>query len=251
MIIDQEVDTVNKVATNQGQKVAKANGDSPGYGNTVDYAYDVLKQRVFDGTLAPNQRLVETDLARELQISRTPIREAVQRLIVDGLVERSRARGIIVVELTAEEIEDLYVTRATLEGLAARLAAQRMSNHEYVTLQEIQEQMEIVLAAKDPLRLAHINFAFHTEILRIARNATTAKFMAQIHDALRRYGTTTLSLSDRATDAIAEHRKLLAALVDRDGDTAEQVARHHIEGALRARLRLLARRRLAGEEPNE
>lgn len=220
------------------------NATGPGYGESVDYAYGILKQQVLDGRLAAGQRLVETDLADHMKISRTPVREAIQRLIVDGLVERSGARGVVVVELTAEEIEDLYVTRAALEGLAARLAAQRMSDYEQVVLQEIQDQMDATLESGDPARMALINFEFHTEILRLARNTTLLKFMGQIHDALRRYGTTTLSLPDRASRAMAEHRDLLSALMARDGDAAEHIARTHIEGALQARLRLLARHRL-------
>lgn len=231
-------------------KSMKVEDDSPTFGHTGAHAYAVLKQRVLDGTLAPGQRLVETELARDLEVSRTPVREAIQRLIEDSLVERSGNRGVIVVELTTEEIEDLYVTRATLEGLAARLAAQRMSKHEQVTIQEIQDQLEAALDAKDSQRLARINFNLHSEILRIARNNTAAKFLAQIHASLRRYGTTTLSLPDRATVAVAEHRELLKALVAHDGDAAEQIARKHIEGALTARLRLLARRNLI-EEPTK
>ena len=219
-----------------------------GFGHTGEHTYAVLKQRILDGVLAPGQRLVETELARDLDISRTPVREAIQRLIVDGFIERSGNRGVIVIELTPEEIEDLYVTRAMLEGLAARLAARRMSKHEQVTLQEIQNRMEDALIANDPEHLARINFKFHSEILRIARNSTTARFMAQVHANLRRYGATTLSLPDRAATATAEHRELLAALVAHDGDAAEYIARRHIEGALIARLRLLTRRHLSTED---
>lgn len=230
-------------------KSAPIEEGSPSFGHTGEHAYSVLRQRILDGSLAPGQRLLEVELARGLEVSRTPVREAIQRLIVDGLVERSGSRGVIVAELTAEEVEDLYVTRATLEGLAARLAAQHMSKHEQVTLQEIQAQMEAALDSQDSQRLARANFEFHSEILRIARNSTTMRFLAQIHASLRRYGTTTLSLPDRASTAMSEHHELLTALVARDAEAAERIARKHIEGALTARLRILARRQFTEEGP--
>lgn len=222
----------------------KRRSDSFDHGEAAPFVYAALKERIFDGRLPPGVRIVETAVADEFGVSRTPVREAIHRLISEGIVERTSGRGLAVVELTGEEIEDLYVTRMVLEGLAARLTAVRRSEHDLATLTAIQHAMEAALVDGDASRIARINFEFHAEIQRIAGNSTTARFMVLIHEAVRRFGTTTLALPERAASALAEHRALIDAFDDRDADRAEAIARSHIEGALRARLTILTRRRL-------
>jgi len=215
-----------------------------GYGEAADIVYTSLKERIFDGGVRPGERIVEAAVAEYYGVSRTPVREAISRLVSEGIIERSRGRGLIVVELLEEEVEDLYVTRMVLEGLAARLAAGRRSSHDITTLEEIQDQMEVVLASGDIALTARINFVFHSEIQRIAGNRTSVRFMEQIHEALRRFGTTTFSVESWASTAVKEHRALIERIRAQDADGAESVARNHIEGALSARLALLTRRRL-------
>lgn len=218
-----------------------------GYGEATDYVYRELKRRILNGVLPGGTRLVETAIAQDLDVSRTPVREAIHKLVSEGVVERTTSRGLVVVEITSHVAEDLYVTRMVLEGLAARLAAHRRSSHDVAALREIQGELEAALGKNDPERMARINFTFHAEIQRIAGNSTTSRFMAQIHETVQRFGQTTLALSDRAHEAMREHRELIAAIEHQDGDTAESIARTHIEGALRARLLTLTRRKLESE----
>ena len=222
-----------------------------GYGEAADMVYTSLKERVFEGGVQPGERIVETAVAEYYGVSRTPVREAISRLVNEGIIERSRGRGLVVVELLEEEVEDLYVTRMVLEGLAARLAAGRRSSHDIATLEEIQDQMDAVLASGDIPLTARINFVFHSEIQRIAGNRTSVRFMAQIHEALRRFGTTTFSVDAWARTAGQEHRALIERIRAQDADGAEAVARNHIEGALGARLTLLTRRRLRFSDTSE
>lgn len=215
------------------------------HGQTADFVYEAIKAELINGRWGEGDRLVETALAADYSVSRTPVREALQRLIVEGFLERNSGRGLTVKPLTPEEVEDLYMSRLTLEGLAARLAAQRVSPYELVTLQELHSRQIAALDEKrDPEVLAALNREFHTEILRIGRSANVARFMAQIHESLRRYGPTTLGLPDRAKVAVEEHKRLLDAIAARNEDLAEHHARVHIEAALHARLRILAQRRL-------
>lgn len=217
------------------------------YGEASEYVYKELKRGILQGTLPGGTRLVETAIARDFDVSRTPVREAIQLLVAEGVVERTTSRGLIVVEVTSHMAEDVYVTRMELEGLASRLAAQRRSSHDLAALREIQDELEAAQLHGDSERMARINFAFHSEIQRIAGNSTTSRFMAQIHETVQRFGPTTLALPERAQEAMQEHRELIAALENQDGELAQAIAKRHLEGALRARLITLTRNKLNSE----
>ena len=205
-------------------------------GSTVEFSYRTLKTMIINGEISPGQRLIEEGVARNLGVSRTPVRQAIHRLEAEGLIQRTPGYGAIITQLTDAQIEDVYVARAVLEGLAARLAAQIMLPRDYTKLEIVQKRLEAATHDHDTATLASINFQFHAHILRAARNGTVTVFMGQIHDSIKRLEDTTMSYPGRAEAALEEHRELIEAIASRQAERAEQIARNHIDNALHIRL---------------
>lgn len=199
-------------------------------------AYDRLVLDIRAGRLKPGDRLVETDLAARLGISRTPVREAVRRLESDGLVVHQPRLGATVRKLDYLEITELYEMRGVLEGTAARLAARSASQIELEELEAINREMQ---ASTDVRQLYEANRQFHGVLLSAARNRFLVKSVEAVQKTLLILGSSTLEESQRAAQAIEEHDAILTALKNRDGDAAEASMRAHIEAAHKARLRQL------------
>ena len=199
-------------------------------------AYGRLVAAIRDGTLKPGDRLIETELAGRIGISRTPIREAIRQLESDGLVTHEARSGATVRKLDYSEITELYEMRAVLEGTSARFAARAASDIELAELETINTEME---AADKGDRLYKANRQFHRVILNAARNRFLVKSVEAVQKTLLILGPSTMEDGNRASEAIAEHRALLDALRARDGDAAEAAMRAHIVAAQRARLRQL------------
>jgi DNA-binding GntR family transcriptional regulator len=199
-------------------------------------AYERLISAIRDGSLRPGDRLVETDLANRLGISRTPIREAIRQLESDGLVSHQPRIGATVRILDYSEITELYEMRTVLEGTAARFASRAASEVELTELEVINEEMRL---AVDTAKLSEANRQFHNVILNAARNRFLVKSVEAVQKTLLILGPSTMEEGDRAAKAIAEHAEIVSALRARDADAAESCMRAHIEGAHRARLRRL------------
>jgi DNA-binding GntR family transcriptional regulator len=199
-----------------------------------------LCQALRAGFYRPGDRLREEEVAQRLKVSRTPVREALGRLMAKGFVEPSGGRGLIVRSLDTAEILELYAMREILEGAAARLAAQHASQPEIDALVDLEEAFEA--HADDSVEMARFNRAFHETIFRAARNRYLDSALQELQDGIALLGTTTFSISGRPSTAAEEHRALIAAIAARDADQAEKLARSHIQEALRSRLKLLQNR---------
>lgn len=199
-------------------------------------AYHRLIEAIRTGRLRPGDRLVETELAGQLGLSRTPVREAIRQLESDGLVAHQPRTGATVRRLDYSEITELYEMRAVLEGTAARFAARAASAIELAEMAAIDDDMR---AAADVADLYEANRQLHRVILNAARNRFLVKSVEAVQKTLLILGPSTMEEGDRAAAAMAEHAAVLTALHQRDGDAAEARMRAHIEAAHRARLRRL------------
>ena len=206
---------------------------------TAAGAYDAIRDRILSGTIRSGDRLRETALGAELGLSRTPIREAIRRLEQDGLLEHVPHRGVVVRTLDAQQITELYLIRAVLEGTAARLAAQHASEAEIGALRELLATQPSQADDEGAAEASRRNAVFHRAIRDAAHNRFLLTAMDGVEGSLALLGPTTLGLPGRAATAAAEHAAILEAIAARDAAAAEEAAAHHIEQAHRARLRLL------------
>ncbi|MEN9061530.1 MULTISPECIES: GntR family transcriptional regulator [Ponticoccus] len=213
--------------------------DAPPPGPSGNSVYQQLLEEIRAGTLLPGDRLREIDLATRLGVSRTPVREAIRQLETDGLVTHIPRTGASLRRLDYPEVMELYEMRAVLEGTAARLAARAASE---VEIEELEALNDRLTAATSGTEAARLNRLFHATLLDTAKNRFLAKSMTSLHKAMMILGPTTLTESERAENADAEHRRVLEALKARDGAAAEATMRAHIEAAQRVRIRALADR---------
>jgi len=198
--------------------------------------YQRLREAIRSGDLRPGQQLVESTLAEWCEVSRTPIREALSKLQHDGLVERSE-RGLVVRERGPEEVLDLYETRITLEGTAARLAAERRSAHDLMLLRRALTRLDQVTEG-DVDAMVNGNRQFHTAVWRASRNVSLIDLLERLDLHLARYPATTLASPGRWGRSNEQHRLLVDAIEARDSDTAEKVAIEHFTDARDIRLSL-------------
>lgn len=199
--------------------------------------YRSLCQALRAGLYRPGDRLREEEIAARLGVSRTPVREALGRLMARGFVTQAGGRGLVVRNLDMTEILELYAMREVLEGAAARLAAQHASQPEIEALQDLERAFEA--QPQNPREMARLNRLFHEAVFRAARNRFLDSALQELQDAIALLGVTTFSVAGRPSPAGHEHRLIVAAISGRDPDKAEQAARQHIREALRARMTLL------------
>ncbi|MGP1614443.1 MAG: GntR family transcriptional regulator [Pollutimonas bauzanensis] len=198
-----------------------------------DQAYQFIVEGIQSGRIVPGTRLREIELAGTIGLSRTPVREALGRLQMEGLAVNDPARGLVVTELDHSMTSELYIMREVLEGTAARLAARHASDVEIDFLREINQRDALLTAPED---LAANNRLFHSTLYRCAHNRYLVKTLNSLQESMMLLGPTTLAAPGRAQSSRAEHLAIVEALARRDPEAAELAARAHIISAYRIRL---------------
>ncbi|GAA1402808.1 MULTISPECIES: GntR family transcriptional regulator [Oerskovia] len=197
--------------------------------------YDLLRQRIIDGTLAADARLTEPVLSAQLGVSRTPVREALRLLQAEALVVEQPTGGVRVAPLAVTDLHRVYDVRARLEGLLARDACERARPADVERLSRLVDLMDAVRDHED--EVLRIGAQFHGEIAALADNRWCSELLRQIRGHVDRYRS--LSARERVgtTDHVDEHREVASAIASGDPDAAERAMREHIErsGAMAAK----------------
>ncbi len=208
----------------------------------AESAYRAVRTAILSRQLAVGEPLREEALAQQLGMSRTPIREALGRLRVEGLVREARPRGYVVSGVMAQDVFDVYAIREELEGLCHRLAATRITPHQIFMLTTITDRMEQSL--DDPPRFSSLNRDFHRVVVDAAGNPVLTKVMDDLMAIVDRYPVSAYCVEGRTGEALDEHRAILEALARKDPQAAEQAVQHHLRVGLQARLEALRRHEL-------
>jgi DNA-binding GntR family transcriptional regulator len=204
----------------------------------ADSVYELIRRDILRGTIEPGQRLLEDELSKRYRVSRTPIREALNKLEAEGLVAMSAGRGMIAAEFEEDEIIEGYAIRGALEGVAARLAAQRATEVDIARMDLLLKALTSAADASDVDELVRLGGEFHFHIWRMAGNRRLLKLMRELEDSIGRFQRLTLLTPGRIEHAMAEHRAIAAAIRGRDTERAEQIARDHMREAQNARVAL-------------
>jgi DNA-binding GntR family transcriptional regulator len=191
-------------------------------------AYQELKRIILERQIPPGGKLNEGNLAQALGISRTPIREAINRLEKEGLVKIIPQRGAYVVQFTEEDVSELFLIRENLEGLAAYLAATKMSEKDLSKLESFIEGFTEPFDEKEIRRYAREDFKFHQAIVQFSGAQRLINLISTLHDYIRIFRLTTMGVSGRMKISIEEHRELLAAFRENNQEEAEKKMRGHI-----------------------
>jgi DNA-binding GntR family transcriptional regulator len=202
---------------------------APGQGD----AYSMILRAIDDGTYSPGDRLVESELADRFGVSRTPIREALQRLETQSLLSRE-GRSLIVATLDHNEMAELYAVRSELEGLAARLAARHATEEEIRLLRRmIQDDGGRV---SDPAALARSNRQFHRQVHLASHNRFLVQQLDLVYRSMALMATTSLAIVGRSQTALGEHDAIVDAIEAGDGEAAYTAIKFHISNAFESRL---------------
>jgi len=195
----------------------------------ADFVYDSLRDAIWEGRFARNERIREEEIARVLGVSRTPVREALQRLQQRGLLVIGPGRGLMVAELNKQQVLELYAMREILEGSAARFAARHADEAEIEILYKLQR--DLAEAGDDPIPLVKMNRRFHQAVYEASHNKYLMQALDTLNDSLALLHSTTFRAPSHRRETDEEHRRIVAAIEARDADAAEQAARHHIRQA--------------------
>jgi DNA-binding GntR family transcriptional regulator len=192
-----------------------------------------MREAITRGSLMPNQRLIEADLAGEYRVNRAHIRTALAMLDQEGLVVRERNRGARVRAISDAEALEIAETRLAIEVMVARQAAERVDAAARKTLRAIEADMRAAVSAEDYGRFSQMNAALHREIQRIAGNATATRILDTLKSQLVRLQYRVILLPGRPQSSLAEHRALVDAICKGDGPAAEAAMRRHLESFTR------------------
>ena len=199
-------------------------------------AYTLILDAIEGGMFKPGERLVEAELAERFGVSRTPVREALQRLETQGMLRRD-GRSLSVAALDHNQLSELYAVRTALEGLAARLAARHATEEELRVLRSMVTE-DTALLGGDPRVLSRANKRFHQQIHLASHNRFLVQQLIMVHRAMALMATTSFAAEGRDGPALAEHGRIVAAIEARDGDAACAALKEHISKAYETRLRV-------------
>jgi len=197
-------------------------------------AYDLILDAIDTGVYRPGSRLVESELAERFGVSRTPIREALQRLETQSLLTRD-GRSLIVASLDHAQTAELYAVRQELEGLAAKLAAKHAAEEEIEVLRGMVRDDRALLS--DPEALARANRRFHHQIHLASHNRYLVQQLDLVYRSMALMARTSLAASGRGEMALQEHSAIVEAIAEGDGDRAAKALKDHLSIAFVVRLK--------------
>ncbi len=208
----------------------------PSHKTLRDWVFDCLRTSIVSGDLAPGQRIVEADLAKQLDVSKSPVREAILQLKQDGLViDAPKGRGVVVAPLKPSDVREIYAVREALEGLAVRILAADPQPERLTTLRAIVDRMHQALADGDVRRQFELDVEFHTSLCHATGNRRLQDLFSSLRPDLQRIflfavNAMTLEGHDSPEQALTEHEQLLQAIADGDGDLAASRLSAHTGG---------------------
>ena len=189
---------------------------------------DSLEQRIVEGELGNGKRLDETELSSFYGVSRTPVREALQRLAESGLADHLPRRGTFVRSPSLSQLVEMFEVMAELECMAIRLAARRATANDIDALEKDNETCRAAVAANDTKKYYEVNARLHGRIYQMSGNSFLAIEARRLHDRLRPFRRLQLRVRGRMKESMAEHDIILAALRDGDADLAMETMKKHI-----------------------
>lgn len=202
-----------------------------------DVVFNTLRQAILTGELKPGERLMELHLADRLGVSRTPVREAIRRLELEGLVTMFPRRGAEVAQITEKSMNDVLEVRRTLDALCAELACDRITEDGLASLKQACDNFEQCVATKDAKKIAQADVALHDIIVEATGNQRLIQLVNNLSEQMYRYRFEYIKDSSQHETLVKEHRIIYQSIVDKDKDTAASAAKTHIDNQKKAIIR--------------
>ena len=207
-------------------------GDSVQRSNSLhSRVYNRIRNDILNGVYEPGESLVELKLSEELGVSRTPVREALRQLELEGLVQSVPNKGATVRGVTEQDIQDIYTIRMLIEGLAARWAAEKITPEELEELKEAVDLEEFYTTKSNYGNLLRFDTRFHDIIFKASKSKPLMYTLSTFHRYVQKARRVSMSSPERAAEVLQEHKAILQAIIDRDADRAEKLRTEHVRNA--------------------
>ena len=193
--------------------------------------FERIREDILNGRYIPGDKLVEIKLADELGVSRTPVREALKQLELDGLVDNIPNRGVVVKGITTEDIDDILMIRLCIEGLVGQWAAERINDSEIKELQEIFDLMEFYTSKKDVEKIIELKTKFHENLNKATKSRYLEGVLKDFQLFIRQSRNNSLKAEGRIEFALEEHREILKALKEHDPENSKKALTKHISAS--------------------
>ncbi len=194
-----------------------------------DVVFNTLRQAILTGELKPGERLMEIHLAEKLGVSRTPVREAIHKLELEGLVTMSPRRGAAVAQITEKSMSDVLEVRRAMDALCAELACERISDEELEQLKKACEEFEKATQTKDVKLIAQADVNLHDIILQATGNQRLVQLVNNLSEQMYRYRFEYIKDFSQHENLVEEHRMIYEGLLERDKERASKAAKLHID----------------------
>jgi len=204
-----------------------------------EVVFNSIRGAIISGVLKPGERLMEVQLAEKMGVSRTPIREAIRKLELEGLVVMIARKGAYVADLSIKNITDVLEVRAALEGLASGLAALRMTEEEIKDLELTAKRFEQAMNSNDVEGIIQTDIEFHEKIFKATRNEKLLQLTNSLMEQVQRFRVMYLNKAAKSTNLIKEHYKIAEVISKRNREMAENISKIHIQNAEKDMMRLL------------
>lgn len=196
-----------------------------------EIVFEHLREAIIKGKLRPGERLMEMQLADEMGVSRTPVREAIRKLELEGLVIMIPRRGAYVADLSIKDVAETFEIRSALEALAASLAAERITPEEAEEMERILVRIGAAIEEDDIQQLVALDEEYHNLLYKASRNDRLMQILNNLREQIQRFRVTTLAVPGRVRGVLQEHRNIAEAISERNAELAHQLALEHIENA--------------------
>lgn len=196
-----------------------------------EIVFEHLREAIITGMLRPGERLMELQLAEEMGVSRTPVREAIRKLELEGLVIMVARRGAYVSDLSMRDIAETFEIRGALESLAAGLAAERIAPEELEQLERTLVSIGECIETSDIQQIVTLDEEFHAILFAASRNLRLSQIVSNLREQITRFRRTSLSTPGRFKAVFQEHKGIVEAISERNSNLAQALAKEHIENA--------------------
>jgi len=202
--------------------------ESVKHGSLGSIIFDLLRDRILNGDYEDGTKLNELALAKELNISRTPIREALKQLELEGLVISVPNKGVYVRGFSPRDIDDMFEIRIELEGLAIQMAIDRMDEEHLAKIKEVFELMEFYTQRKEIDKLNELNILYHEMIYQATQSTYFERLLKDLHYYVSRTSSQVIRHTNRLESSLQEHRAILDAIMAKDKNKAKETIQSHI-----------------------
>ncbi|MFZ7133568.1 MAG: GntR family transcriptional regulator [Eubacteriales bacterium] len=193
-----------------------------------EIVFTTMREAIINGDFKPSQRLMEVQLAEKMGVSRTPVREAIRKLELEGLVVMVPRKGAYVAGLSSEDVKEVVEIRCVLEGLAAKLAAQKSTSEDIEKMKSIIENFEYATKNKRIPDLISYDSDFHEVIYQAAKNGKLIQMINGLREQVQRFRVAYFTQFHNTDILLEEHKNLLKAIINKDSELARKVAENHI-----------------------